>query len=379
MVEGKSDNMSMNEIREEFKPEFTDEKRNEWLKWIDERSKQYSIEPLTIKKLSKDSNGDSNLDTVVYQTSYGTLEVQEQFVENFVTKPVDSIMKSRGKRDPLVIGQPETSFNLVIPSTDPPNRYEYYPTYDLMDLYMNQKRDYTKFCEDLYENYQEKDFDTRGDAITFDDVTGELCLRLIISDVKQKIKTSGMQIIIKLLVLKLFSGTLKFKLFIKKSQHHRLMDINLLYLGKLKESRSLFSNFEDLQRNYFHLNGIERINDPALFFNRKLSNLATSFMKKIQQDLIELCLSLNISFHGKKASTAVSNRVFLQYKNQGLNYFISQSYHQVTIKCSNRNIFVNIDALKRSKYFRFGLEGLFQVWDLTILENSRFTFLKRDC
>ena len=180
-------NLTRSQLRDEFYEEFyefTDEKRNEWLKWIDERSKQYSIEPLTIKKLSKDSNGDSNLDTVVYQTSYGTLEVQEQFVENFVTKPVDSIMKSRGKRDPLVIGQPETSFNLVIPSTDPPNRYEYYPTYDLMDLYMNQKRDYTKFCEDLYENYQDmgrgyyERINAKWDFISFDELSDELCLKI---------------------------------------------------------------------------------------------------------------------------------------------------------------------------------------------------------
>ena len=62
---------------------------------------------------------------------------------------------------------------------------------------------------------------------------------------------------------------------------------------------------------------------------------------------------LDIPFIGKKAAIAVSNRVYTEYRHQGFNYFISQSRDLVTIKCSNRNIFVNIDALKRSDYFRF--------------------------
>ena len=86
-------------LLEEFPPEFTDEKRNEWLKWIDERSKQYSIEPVTVKKSTEVPNSTG---IVVYSTRYGTLEVTEQFVENSVTKPVDSIMKARGLRGPLV-------------------------------------------------------------------------------------------------------------------------------------------------------------------------------------------------------------------------------------------------------------------------------------
>ena len=126
---------------------------------------------------------------------------------------------------------------------------------------------------------------------------------------------------------------------------------------KLQESKTLFSDFENLPFKYFDTNGIEMMNDPALFFNRKLTNLATSFMKKIQQDLIEICMFLGISFHGKKASTAVPNRVFTEYRRQGSNYFISQSYNMATIKCSNRNIFVNIDVLKRSEYFRYVLNA----------------------
>ena len=86
-------------LLEEFSPEFIDEKRNKWLKWIDERSKQYSIEPVAVKKSTEfpDSTG-----IVVYSTRYGSLEVPEQFVENYVTKPVDSIMKARGLRGSLI-------------------------------------------------------------------------------------------------------------------------------------------------------------------------------------------------------------------------------------------------------------------------------------
>ena len=86
-------------LLEEFPPEFTDEKRNEWLKWIDERSKQYSIEPVTVKKSTEVPNSTG---IVVYSTRYGSLEVPEQIVENYVTKPVDSIMKARGLRGPLI-------------------------------------------------------------------------------------------------------------------------------------------------------------------------------------------------------------------------------------------------------------------------------------
>ena len=179
----------MSELRNEFKPEFTDEKRNEWLKWIDERSKQYSIEPATIKNAPKNSKGNSYPDTFVYQTSYGTLEVQKQFVENYVTKTVDSIMRARAKRDPLVVNQDHRSYVHVIPSTDPPNRY------DLMDLFMEESIDYTEFCEDLYENYQETHFGgfDLDDDISFDEITGELCLPIFISDSKRCVKTLGMR------------------------------------------------------------------------------------------------------------------------------------------------------------------------------------------
>ena len=143
--------LNRQELKDEFKPEFTDEKRNEWLKWIDERSKRYSIEAtIIVPERPKDIYNlylyDPDMfdqiyepDIYVYATIYGTLEVQEQFVENYVTKPVDEIMESRGLRCPLVIQGPEIQtrrgFNIpvvydtVYPSTDPPMK-----EYDLMDL-----------------------------------------------------------------------------------------------------------------------------------------------------------------------------------------------------------------------------------------------------
>ena len=183
--------------------------------------------------------------------------------------------------------------------------------------------------------------------------------------------------------MKLFWGTLKFKLFIKESKQLEIIDFfrwetpdeESTRASKLRKnlnaSCSLFSNFENLPFKYFHINGIEKLDDPAPFFNRKLTNLAPSFMKKIQQDLIEICIYLNISFHGKKSSTAVPNRVFKEYRHQGSNYFISQSCDLATIKCSNRNIFVNIDVLKRSEYFRFYLQSKVLTqpkfsWNLTL-------------
>ena len=178
--------LTRRELREEFPPEFTDEKRNEWLKWIDERSKIYSIEPTIIDRVLKNKD-EYHPDVYVYSTAYGKLEVQEQFVENYVTKPVDSIMKSRAKRYPLVISPPlyDTWGTTIISPTDPPNNPSKIELkYDLMDLYLNQKLDYTEFCEDLYENYQDLDrgyyenTEAQWKIVWFDNITGELCLIL---------------------------------------------------------------------------------------------------------------------------------------------------------------------------------------------------------
>ena len=169
--------LTRTELREEFEPEITDEKRNEWLKWIDERSKRYSIEPVIINRFSKD-DFDYHPDFYVYCTAYGTLEVQEQLVENYVTKPVGSILQSRAKRNPLVIS-PVSYGPYIYSSTDSPTK-----KYNLMDLFLNQKIDYKEFCEDLYENYQEIDrgynqtVEAEWDHVWFDTTTDELCLKL---------------------------------------------------------------------------------------------------------------------------------------------------------------------------------------------------------
>ena len=127
-------------------------------------------------------------------------------------------------------------------------------------------------------------------------------------------------------------------------------------LVKLEQSCSLFTSLEKLSYRYFDVNGIQKPNDPELFFNRKLTKLASSFMKRIQQDLIAICWHLNIELFGTTATLA---DVLLEYKNQSSNFFLSQSFNLATIKCSNRNIFVSIDALKRSEYFRLGLDMMY--------------------
>ena len=124
-------------------------------------------------------------------------------------------------------------------------------------------------------------------------------------------------------------------------------------LMKLEQSCSLFTSFWKLSHRYFDVNDIEKPNDPALFFDRKLTNLATPFMKRIQEDLIAICWHLNIELFG---TTALLADVFMEYKNQASNFFISQGSNLATIKCSDRNIFVDIDALKRSEYFRSSLD-----------------------
>ena len=187
-------NLTRSQLRDEFYEEFyefTDEKRNEWLKWIDERSKRYSIEPVIINRFSK-ADFDYHPDFYVYSTAYGTLEVQEQFVENYLSKPVDSIMKSREKRNPLVITSSRLRDTAIFSSMDPPT-YKY----NLMDLFLNQKVDYTEFCEDLYEKYEEMDrgycqtIEAQWDTVWFDAITDELCLKLRTWEYKEGDKTQG--------------------------------------------------------------------------------------------------------------------------------------------------------------------------------------------
>ena len=201
--------LSQLDMLSEFGPEYTDEKRDEWLKWIDERSKRYSIEPVIIKRFTKQylDNKYTNVnypDMYVYCTEYGTLEVQEQFVENFVTKPVDVIMRARGRSGPLVIHDREIGDSKIISATDPPTNTPTEPQWNswnpwdppkkdvfyLMDLFVNQTNDYTSFCQDLYDNYRmdmargysdlpdDGQYHFTDDIISFDDITDELCLKL---------------------------------------------------------------------------------------------------------------------------------------------------------------------------------------------------------
>ena len=215
--------LSEDEVRQVFEPEYTDEKRNEWLKWIDERSKQYSIEPVIINRFPRvyfNSDGKSS-DYYIYSTEYGTVEVSEQFVESSVAKPVDVIMRARGRRFPLVITDPLWDSHKIIVPTDPPitssddigepNCSSDRPQKDmfyLMELFVNQSADYKNFCEDLYEKYDDRGFSDSYDRnlrnitnfnysrwqwtnppegfpmpneeiIWFDEITGELCLKLM--------------------------------------------------------------------------------------------------------------------------------------------------------------------------------------------------------
>ena len=214
--------LSEDEVRQVFEPEYTDEKRNEWLKWIDERSKQYSIEPVIVNRLPRiyfNSDGKSK-DYYIYSTEYATYEVPEQLVESSVAKPVDVIMRARGRRFPLVITDPEWDNQKIIVPTDPPktasDASEPYwlsdrpkkDVFNLMELFVSQKTDYKNFCEDLYEKYDDRDFsDSYGrdlrnttnfnysrwqwtnpteefpmpneEIIWFDEITGELCLKLM--------------------------------------------------------------------------------------------------------------------------------------------------------------------------------------------------------
>ena len=214
--------LSWNDVRQEFEPEYTDEKRNEWLKWIDERSKRYSIEPVIINRFPRvffNSDGKSS-DCYIYSTEYGTYEVPEKFVESSVAKPVDVIMRARGRRFPLVITDPEWGYQKIIAPTDLPKKesdppvwtfFNQFPlssgdppkkdVFYLMELFVNHNADYQNFCEDLYEKYDDIGYsDFRGreiwniinfnyarwpwmnqtkEIIWFDEFTGELCLELM--------------------------------------------------------------------------------------------------------------------------------------------------------------------------------------------------------
>ena len=275
-----------------------EELRNEWLQWIDDRSKQYLIEPIIINRFSKSP------DVYVYTTPYGVLEFAEKVVENYITKPVDTIISSRARRDLILLTTAPTRSILINPRTSPVKK--------LTTLSFNWKCRYTELCEDMYETYDERmvDFDflpklpklmgvrmSSGKLISFDDNTGELCVKIYTSLLK--------------------AGQLKFNLGIAKSrqkeiihfvgrgfQHHQSDDGHKNssdLVRELCDSLKLLNEYQKLRWNFFRDNQLEIPKDSTLFFNRNLTNLAKPFMKKILKTLINICCFLKIQVSGELA------------------------------------------------------------------------------
>lgn len=320
------------QIEEEI--EKTDEElRNEWLKWIDERSKRYTIEPVIINRFSKKKKvvyflkfHEDLPDVYVYSTPYGLLEFAEEVVENYTTKPVNVIIRSRAKRQ-LILSSPiqksgfyERSI-LINPRTS--------PVKDLTTLSFDMKCHYKNLCEDMYEMYDEKRAEIRfspyrGQStrklISFDDDTGELCLKIYTAlkdtlvegrlgffDAKGSTRNAGQ---------------LKFNLSIDESRQQEIIDFVCKGYSRyrccsecaknkddetekyedakknlrrqLSDSLKLLSGYQKLTESFFQINGLEIPKDSTLFFNRNLTSLATPFMKKIRQTLINICIFLKI-------------------------------------------------------------------------------------
>ena len=295
-----------------------EELRNEWLQWIDERSKQYLIEPIIINRLSKTP------DVYVYTTPYGVLEFAEKVVENYITKPVDTIINSRARRDLILFTEssakvPKRSI-LINPRTSPVKQ--------LKKLSFNWKCHYTELCEDMYETYDERmaDFDflpkhpklmgfrmSNGKLISFDDNTGELCLKMYTSVSK--------------------AGRLKFNLGIAKSRQKEIIHFvdrgfqrhqsddgyknSSELVRELCDSLKLLNGYQNLTWSFFRENHLEIPKDSTLFLNRNLTNLAKPFMKKIRQTLINICCFLKIQVSGELAVNCVvyqagsPNKIFL--------------------------------------------------------------------
>ena len=73
-------------------------------------------------------------------------------------------------------------------------------------------------------------------------------------------------------------------------------------------------------------------------------------MKQIRNALIEICYFLDILV---VKQLAVDTNVYDEFKrNQCFHGYIAQSANIATIKCSNNNICVDVNVLKRSQYFR---------------------------
>ena len=308
------------QIEEEIE-KTNDELRNEWLKWIDERSKRYMIEPAIVNRFSKNDNAIRTLDgyflkfhedipdVYVYSTPYGLLEFSEQMVENFITKPVNVIIRSRARRKLILSSLIKKSESyersiLINPRTS--------PVEDLTTLAYEMKCHYTNLCEDMYETYDGKraeiDFlpygrNSTAKLISFDEHTGELCLKIYAGSSWSK------------------AGQLKFNLGIDKSRQQQIIDfvcrgdpsmdrrdhplIDYFHsshlLQQLRRSLRRLSGYHNLRRSFFQINGLEIPEDSTLFLNRNLTNLAEPSMKKIRQTLMNICFFLKIQVSGELA------------------------------------------------------------------------------
>ena len=317
------------QIEEEIE-KTNEELRNEWLQWIDERSKRYTIEPAIINRLSKNDNAIRTFDgyflkfhedipdVYVYSTPYGLLEFAEQVVENYITKPVDVIIRSRARRKLIfssLIKKNESYERsiLINPRTS--------PVKDLTTLAYEMKCHYTNLCEDMYETYDGKkaeiDFlpygrNSTAKLISFDEHTGELCLKIYtITGFRDTEIWKGKD-----------AGQLKFNLCIEESRQQEIIDFvckgypyyfccsdctknkndetekyedtKQFLRRQLSDSLKLLSGYQKLTEKFFQINGLEIPKDSTLFLNRKLTSQATPFMKKIRQTLINICIFLKI-------------------------------------------------------------------------------------
>ena len=337
--------------------EKTDEELNkEWMRWIDERTKSFSIEPVIINRFAKDWppkwyfdnaeysewlewNTYGQPDVYVYPTPYGILEFEDQIVENYIAKPADVIVRARARRDPILGPirkknrgfQPYEQTILINPRTSPVN--------DVPSFSFEFKCHYKNLCEDMYETYDESKVNINfltGDLgylnfeklISFDRHTGELCLKMYTVSKNPGTPRNYPNSIFKK------AGRLRFNLSIDESRQQQIIDFvckgsasvyRTAYCGEceaaydkyrsltntkdevknyndvkshlikqLNDSLKLLCEYHKLTKKFFEVNEIEMPKDSALFFNRKLTNLAIPFMKKIRQTLINICIFLDI-------------------------------------------------------------------------------------
>ena len=193
------------------------------VKWIDKRTKKFSIEVF-----------DRIFDVYVYSTPYGMLEFVEKIVENYT------------------YGEPKVEIT---------------------------------FYHTEFPGYYEK-------LISFDRHTGELCLKMSIGT-----KHGYYGYYVSKLV-----GRLKFNLSIDKSRQREIMDFVCTGYPFVHQAYPSYKCCDKCKATpkkdhlIRQLNDSLKLEDSVLFFNRKLTNLAIPFMKKIRQSLINICIFLDIPF-----------------------------------------------------------------------------------